>query len=160
MKRFNATLQAHEVIVAIDDKYSDNSGPYHIAVIWTGYEVRHVTYSSGYTNYAFNDAEVTATEEQKAAAAEWWQTHVNVREPSNSVGHRFAVKRSRKVKKGSIVEVREFLKGGWDDAYGHMVGDTVRVKVIESEHGQEDQHYTITVGCLDTWVRGAAPWWA
>ena len=158
--RFNETLPKGHVIVAIDDKYSDNDGPYHIAYIWDGDKVYIVNYSNGYTKYAHHDGVVDATPEQHTQACNWHRDHVPPRDcEAGLIGHRFTVKRSRKVKKGSLVEVREFYRGGYDATYGNWVNDQVRVKVIESEHGQEDQHFTISSGCLDEWKRGTLPWW-
>ncbi|AIM40621.1 hypothetical protein [Vibrio phage VpKK5] len=159
----NAFLNDGEVVVATEDRFNDNDGSYHLAYIWNGVSLRTLNYSNGYNNVPFDAAQVDATPEQKEAAAEWYASTIK---PSHGrlstfIGHQYLVKRSRKIKKGTKVVVRNVSDRMYNPRFNTYDPERALVEVVDTtEHHEAGYCCWISLGCLDEWVHGARPWWA
>lgn len=138
-----------QVVVNVDEKFDDETGPYDVISYWDGNEILTETLTAREHQAT---PKVNATHEQKSAAAEWFRQ--NVRKPlEKAFGHKYTVGGSRKVQKGEVVELIDYIPAYFDNRYYQRVQAQVEVRTRNGEV------HKISPNCLKTWVEGTYPWW-
>ena len=150
----------NEVIVAVDDKYSDNNGAWQVAYVWNG---ERVSVTGGpYDDQVYK---VDASEEQIREASEWMKKNTKPTVPFNKycyqgrgantyIGCLVTLKRSRKAPNGTPLCVRAFIEGGYDKMYHRYTPEQVVVS-------DGEQEWVVSSGCIHDVIQGVVelPFW-
>lgn len=152
-----------QVIVAVEEKYSDNNGNYQIAHVWNG---ECVTQIGGV--YDSNVYSVNATPEQFKAASEWAKANAEANPTNNwnkyCYGGRGAdtfidcivtLKRSRKAPNKIPLKVVNFLENVYDARFNNYTGE--RIEVTDGYN-----NWVVSSGCINEVIKGHVdyPFWA
>jgi len=140
------------VCVAVDHTYNDNDGARTFAIMWNGEEVYMDCVASAYDNGRFDDARVNATQEEKQAAADWWQANETKVYGSKLIGCTVVLQRSRKAPNKTPLLVVDYDAGGYNARFNQYDPETVCVQ-------HEGANIWVSVGCVKEVVEARAPWW-
>lgn len=158
MAAFNDSLPSGSVVVAIDSKYNDNDGAYHLAYVWNGETLEVVNYSNG-RNLAFDAAVKDATPEQVAEAAGYFAANKmdlsKLGFDTTYIGCTVILARSRKAPNKTPLRVVNWRKGGYNSYNNQHDPERVCVALPDS-----DDVAWVNVGCIKEITRGCPPWWA
>ena len=151
-----------QVIVAVDDLYTDNNGAYQVAYVWDGERVSQVG-----GMYDSNVYRVTATPEQIKAAAEYAKAEAEANTTNNWNKYCYngrgaytfincivTLKRSRKAPNKIPLKVIDFLESGYNARFNNHVGE--RIEVTDGETS-----WVVSSNCIDEVVKGVVkyPFW-
>lgn len=145
---------AGAVVVGVDQCYSDNNGAFDVVHVWSEGEVVSHTLRDNDGNVT---PKVNATEEQKAVAGDWMQSHskdVNVRNGcATYIGCTVILQRSRKAPNKVALDVINHKDRQWNGNYMRYDEEQICVKV-------NDAAVWVSVGCIKEVVKYRRPWWA
>lgn len=152
--RFNASLPVGSVVVARDDLYSDNNGPYTLAYIWDGAVLRVENCANGYDGFGHTDIVVDATAEQIQAAAEFYQMNFNDTNKGTYIGCIVKLKRSRKAPNNVELHVVGSVASSYDNVYMRRIDAKIKVRIDENTYAWVNR------SCIDEVVQTRWPFWA
>ena len=135
-------------LLIIEELYSDNNGAYNIHWHWDN-ETK--TFSKAKENgYHIEEKLPYVTNEEKLGFAQWWLKNAPVASEDKMVGSSYIVKGSRKVASGTIVEVLNYDRGGYNGTFYNAPS----VLVIDAKGIK----YNISANCLKTRVQAKLPY--
>lgn len=139
------------VCVAVDDKYSDNNGPYQVAYFWDGEKVEQ---RGGMYDHAVYSAD--CTDAQLKAAAEWmiantsesanWNKYCYGGRGANTyIGCTVKLTRSRIAPNNTPLKVIAFYESEYNGSY-----KTPERVVVTDGH----ERWAVSSGCIKELVKG------
>lgn len=141
------------IVVAVDDKWSENNGAYQTAYIWDGKSV-----STAGGMYCEEVYKVNCTDEQFKAAKDWQIKNTERTIPRNKycynmagaytyIGCKVKLSRSRKAPNKTVLTVTDFHESYFSEKFNNRVPE--RFTVTDGVDS-----WTVSTGCLAEVVEG------
>lgn len=143
-------LPENNVVVAIDECYSDNNGAWIDVISFDTVKKTLGNLGGIYSSCWVGRYTVNASKEEIAEAAEVYAASGLI--GSKYVGCIVELKRSKKAPNGVPLKIMDYDKGGYDGRYGCKNPERIAVDV-------DGIRVWVGKSCIEKVIKGSYPWW-